>query len=220
MERAFDLVDHSHLLVVLQKYGFGERFLKWIQVLNENQESCVVNGDITTQLFSLDRGTGQGDPISAFLFILALEVSFVLIKTNNKTKGLDTYGHNLLCTACTDDSSFFFKNLLQRPSKILDEFPFFSGLNANKKKCEVAGISVDKGVNVALCGMKNINPIRKMPEFYRETLLNWGKFLFYNPSVISTILSQYLWFNKHIKTGNNSVYFSHFSNHDIKLVAW
>ena len=41
--------------------------------------------------------------------------------------------------------------------------------------------------------------IRKMPEFYREILLNWSKFLSYDPSVPSTILSQYLWFNKHIK---------------------
>ena len=38
--------------------------------------------------------------------------------------------------------------------------------------------------------------IRKMPEFYREILLSWSKFLSYDPSVPSTILSQYLWFNK------------------------
>ena len=38
----------------------------------------------------------------------------------------------------------------------------------------------------------------EMPEFYRE-------------------LSQYLWFNKHIKIGNNSVDFSHFSNHGINF---
>ena len=70
----------------------------------------MVNGDITTKFFSLDRGARQGDPISAILFIFALEVSFILIKTNSKIKGLDIYGHNLLYTAYADDSSFFFKN--------------------------------------------------------------------------------------------------------------
>ena len=40
IEKAFDSVDHSFLLAVLQKYGFGERFLKWIQILIKNQESC------------------------------------------------------------------------------------------------------------------------------------------------------------------------------------
>ena len=144
IEKAFDSVDHSFLLAVLQKYGFGERFLKWIQILIKNQESCVVNGGITTKFFSLYRGVRQGDPISAFLFILALEVFFVLLKSNNNIKGLDIYGHKLLYTAYADDSSFFFKNKKSviEAFKILDELSFFTGLKPNKEKCEVAGIGV------------------------------------------------------------------------------
>ena len=60
---------------------------------------------------------------------------------------------------------------------------------------------------------------KKMPEFYREMLRNWSKFLLNDPSLPSTILLQYLWFNKHIKTGNNSVYFSHFSNYGINFIG-
>ena len=45
-------------------------FLKWIQILIKNQESCV-NVGITTKFFSLDREDHQGHPISAFLFTLA-----------------------------------------------------------------------------------------------------------------------------------------------------
>ena len=144
IEKAFDLIDHYFLLVVLQKYGFGERFLKWIQILIKNQESCVLNGDITTKFFSIDRGTRQGDLISAFLFILDLEVSFVLIKTNNKIKGLDIYGHNFSYTAYSDDSSFFFKNkkFVVEAFKFLDEFCFFSRLKPNKEKCELSRIGV------------------------------------------------------------------------------
>ena len=41
--------------------------------------------------------------------------------------------------------------------------------------------------------------IKKMPEFCREILLNWSKFLSYDHSVPSTILSRYLWFNKQLK---------------------
>ena len=46
-----------------------------------------------------------------------------------------------------------------------------------------------------------------------------SKFLSYDPSVPSTILSQHLWFNKHVKIGNNSAYFSHFSNHGTNLIG-
>ena len=36
-------------------------------------------------------------------------------------------------------------------------FSFFSGLKPNKSKCEIAGIGLLKGVNVALCGMECVN---------------------------------------------------------------
>ena len=58
-----------------------------------------------------------------------------------------------------------------------------------------------------------------MLECYGKFLLNWSKFLSYDPSVPSTILSQYLWFNKHIKIGNNTVYFSHFPNDGISFIG-
>ena len=40
---------------------------------------------------------------------------------------------------------------------IVDTFPKFSGLKPNKSKCEIAGIGVLKGVQVALCGMRCID---------------------------------------------------------------
>ena len=56
IEKVSDSVDHSFLLAVLQKYGFRERFLKWIQILIKNQEFCVINGRVTVKFFSLDEG--------------------------------------------------------------------------------------------------------------------------------------------------------------------
>ena len=50
-------------------------------------------------------------------------------------------------------------------------------------------------------------------------LQNWSKFLSYDPSVPSAIPSQYLWFNEHIKIGNNSVHFSYFLNHGINFIG-
>ena len=121
IEKMFDSVDHSFLLAVLQKYGFGERFLKWIQILIKNKKYCVANGGITTKFVCLDRGVRQRGPISAFFFILALDVSFILIKSNNNSKGLDIYGHNFLYTAYTEIAASFLrtKSLLLRPWKFL-----------------------------------------------------------------------------------------------------
>ena len=57
-------------------------------ILN-NQESCIINGGITTKYFKLDTGTRQGDPISAYLFVLVLEIVFNLIKQDKNTHNLN-----------------------------------------------------------------------------------------------------------------------------------
>ena len=71
-EKTFDSINHSFLMCVLKKFGFGNEFRKWIQILMKNSESCVIKGGKTTPYFMLERGTRQGDPISTYLFILAL----------------------------------------------------------------------------------------------------------------------------------------------------
>ena len=54
----------------------------------KNPELCVINGGKTTPYFKLERRTRQGDPISAYLFTIALEVVFSLIKANPDIEGL------------------------------------------------------------------------------------------------------------------------------------
>ena len=80
IEKAFDSLDHDFLLFVLKKFGFGENFIHWINVLLNKQQSCVINGGFTTRYFNLEKGARQDDAISACLFILALEVLFELMK--------------------------------------------------------------------------------------------------------------------------------------------
>ena len=67
IEEAFDSLDHGFLLSV-----FGENLTHRIKVLLNNQQSCLINGGFTTPYFNLEKGAHQGDPISAYLFMLAL----------------------------------------------------------------------------------------------------------------------------------------------------
>ena len=159
IEKAFDSLDHNFLILVLKKFGFGNNFINWIETILTRQESCIINGGITTSYFQLKRGARQGDPISAYLFILALEVLFLLIKTNKKIEGLEIFNHCFLYSAYADDTTFFLKNIVAI-EELVNTFQMFSsvsGLKPNMTKCEFAGIGVLKGVIKAVCGMKCID---------------------------------------------------------------
>ena len=73
-QEVFDSVNHQFLALSLKRYGFRKIIIKWVKALLDNQESCTINGGFTTKCFKLDKGAHQGDPISAYLFILVLEI--------------------------------------------------------------------------------------------------------------------------------------------------
>ena len=67
-------------------------------MLLRDQESCVINGGHTTTYFRLERDARQGDPILAYLFILALELFFILIKSNKNIYGIIIFNPDFLCS--------------------------------------------------------------------------------------------------------------------------
>ena len=144
---------------MLEKIGFLTEFIEWIKLLLNNQELCVIDGGKTSKYFNSERGRWQGDPISAYLFIIVLEVVFRIIKKTSNIEGFEIFQRKFIFTAYADDTTFFLKNTesVKNLLEIFKHFSQFSGLKPNKSKCEIAGIGVLKGVKVALCGMRCVN---------------------------------------------------------------
>ena len=109
--------------------------------LIKDQESCVINGGVTSQYFKLERGARQDDPISAYLFIICLELLFIFIKENKEIKGLDIFRSECLYSAYAEDTTFFLKDLssIRELLKVINSYSGYSGLKPNISKCEVAG---------------------------------------------------------------------------------
>ena len=113
--------------------------IKWIQILTQNLKSCIVNGGTPTNYFKLERGTRQGDPISAYLFILVLEIAFLFIMQNENINGLKMHGLKIfenafLNTAYADGTAFFLKHekAVTELMKTFDIFSTFFRLKPNK----------------------------------------------------------------------------------------
>ena len=56
----------------------------------------------------LKKGACQGDPVSAYHFILCLKVLF-LLKAYHKIQGMNIFPYHYLYTAYADDATFFFE---------------------------------------------------------------------------------------------------------------
>ena len=101
----------------------------------------------------LGRGARQGDPISA------LEILFLLIKTKPEIAGLTIFDNCYLYSAYADDTTFFLKDTISIKNMVdtFHLFSEFSELKPNLSKCEITGIGVLKGIQVAVCSMRCVD---------------------------------------------------------------
>jgi hypothetical protein len=89
--KAFDRMEWSFLIAILEKLGFSPLWLSWIRIcISSTSFSILLNGN-PLGFFSPGRGLRQGDSLSRFLFILGAEVFSRLMfkeEKNGYLKGL------------------------------------------------------------------------------------------------------------------------------------
>ena len=137
-EKAFDSLSWNFLFKTLEKLNFGESFVRWIRLFYNNISSCIMNNGVATPFFSIGRGVRQGDPLSPYLFILALETLLTAIKQTRDIKGIVVENKEIKCIAFTDDLTNFLrdKESYDSLSSLLKTYGECSGLKLNKDKKE------------------------------------------------------------------------------------
>ena len=106
-EKAFDSISLNFWLEALRSFNFGPSFIKWVSVFYSNISSCVINNGFSTPLFPVERGVRQGDRLSPYLFILALEVLLINIRSDPSINGIKTGDTTTKIIAFADDLTTF-----------------------------------------------------------------------------------------------------------------
>ena len=135
-EKAFDSISHDFLLHVLKVFGFGDSFCEWIKILYTDIRSCVMNGGHSTGYFNIERGVRQGDPLSPYLFVLAIEILTLCIRKDDNIKGIKLGQSDIKQVLYADDITLFLQDRksIERVQQILEAFEKISGLKVNKEK--------------------------------------------------------------------------------------
>ena len=146
-EKAFDSVSFDFIEKTLLFFKFGEDFLKWIKLFLYNTDVAVQLNGFISDFFTVGRGCRQGDPISPYIFILCAEILSILIKNNDRIKGITIDGEEYKISQYADDTFLLLDGSdksLNTALDTLDRFSFISGLTMNFEKTKIIWIGAKK----------------------------------------------------------------------------
>ncbi|KAJ0764362.1 putative RNA-directed DNA polymerase [Helianthus annuus] len=151
INKAYDSLNWKFLDLVMEHMNFPVRWRKWISAtLVSAKASVLVNGSPTRE-FECTRGLRQGDPLSPFLFVIAMEAMTGIMKKATSAgifNGLrcTNSGPVLTHLIYADDVVFMGEwsggNILNI-RRILRCFHLASGLKVNLSKCTLFGVGVN-----------------------------------------------------------------------------
>ena len=142
-KKAFDSLEWSFLHKVIEKFNFGQNFQQWVKLLYTKPQAIIRNNGWLSESFNLCRGIRQGCPLSALLFIFAVEILGVKLRDDTKVKGYTISHNNKVATfkisQYADDSVIILKDISQIDYAIslVEEFGQFAGLKLNFEKTKI-----------------------------------------------------------------------------------
>lgn len=150
-EKAYDSVSWNYLRSIMGKMGFGGNWSKWMKAcVFISSMSVLVNGSVNKD-FMMERGLRQGDLLSPFLFVIAMEGLTCLVNRDveiGEYEGFSVYQEIIIdILQFVDDTIILrdgFKNNLWSLKAILRGFEMIFGLRVSFHKSNIFGIHMSE----------------------------------------------------------------------------
>ena len=141
-EKAFDSLEWDFLEKRLEKFNFGPDFRRWVNIFYNHVKSCVINNGLCSRYFNIERGVRQGDLLSPYLFVTAVEILAIAIRNQENIKGLTIDGLETKLLQIADDTTAVLSDLdsVRTLFGLLERFEKASGLKLNVTKTEAMWI--------------------------------------------------------------------------------
>ena len=142
-EKAFDSISWKFMYNTLEFLGFGENFIHWIQLLNRNFMTSILQVGVKSDFSKIERGCKQGDPIAPYLFIICAQILYYLINKNADIKGINIRNKEFRLTQFADDTTLILdgsQSSLQAALNTIEVFGSYSGLKINESKTKLVWI--------------------------------------------------------------------------------
>ena len=145
MRKAYDSIDWNFILMCLLATGCPPQFVQWIRECFTNSRFTIALNGSLVGYFQRGKGLRQGDPISPYLFVIAMEgftrllrrrvLEFKDFKFHPQCKQLQithlSFADDLLLFSAADLPSIRIIQLA------LEKFREISGLALNPNKSEI-----------------------------------------------------------------------------------
>ena len=140
-EKAFDRVDWSFLIKVMEKFGFPDFTIKWLMNLYSNITSSVLINGYVTKEFKIERGVRQGCPMSMLVYVLFQEPLYLAFKKCNKILPIEIQNEKIKNLGYADDTTAFAKddNSFKEIFRLIKKIEKASNSKINIRKTKIFG---------------------------------------------------------------------------------